>query len=447
MISFLLTILFQAQFAYAQSCEQMTETNYVLQDEVCCPNYREVYHGNHVICWKKGVAAPDSSPQAATNASETSQLGAACIAEAEKAKKDCRFDDNNTVQTTKMAIDMLNQKLKSNAMTNPAALCGEMGSVSQAIDGASGAFNAYCSNSYMSCTQTCESEMDELKSQKDVLSSWQYDKILKEMNDAKKTCASLSANVRGVQENIQGYAAIEQAKSQYCKAQVDPMTAFCQANPGYAMCKGISSTNCADPQVAATNMICFCNKSPNDSRCPTAGGNYASNFNKTDTSGLDGTGENLGDFGGPGGGFGDGLPSDLNAAAGKDERAALDKGGSGRGGLDVGSGGTGGQQNGKGGGGGSGLNTKTIAGYGYGGNGGGSYGGSGTSNSNRVQNRYGIRGGNSKVDLRKFLPGGQLDPKRALAGETGPDGITGPHSNIWAKVRVRYYSVAPTLLP
>lgn len=51
------------------------------------------------------------------------------------------------------------------------------------------------------------------------------------------------------------------------------------------------------------------------------------------------------------------------------------------------------------------------------------------------------------VDLRKFLPGGHVDPRRALAGATGPDGITGPYSNIWHKINNRYFSIRPTLRP
>jgi hypothetical protein len=51
------------------------------------------------------------------------------------------------------------------------------------------------------------------------------------------------------------------------------------------------------------------------------------------------------------------------------------------------------------------------------------------------------------VDLKQFLPGGQMDPSRGLAGAAGPDGITGPNSDIWKKIKMRYYSVTPSLLP
>jgi hypothetical protein len=51
------------------------------------------------------------------------------------------------------------------------------------------------------------------------------------------------------------------------------------------------------------------------------------------------------------------------------------------------------------------------------------------------------------VDLKQFLPGGKMDPARGLAGISGPDGITGPNSDIWKKINIRYFSVKHSLLP
>jgi hypothetical protein len=49
------------------------------------------------------------------------------------------------------------------------------------------------------------------------------------------------------------------------------------------------------------------------------------------------------------------------------------------------------------------------------------------------------------VDLSQFLPGGAKDPRRAIAGIVGPDGITGPHSSNWEKIHVRYRRLTETL--
>ena len=81
--------------------------------------------------------------------------------------------------------------------------------------------------------------------------------------------------------------------------------------------------------------------------------------------------------------------------------------------------------------------------------GGGSYNGSeGRSRGlGGLWNRFTKAIGTNKPDLRQFLPGGRLDPNRGVAGSSGPDGITGPHSNIWQKVQNRYKVVSPSLIP
>lgn len=378
--------------------------------------------------------------------------GQACASEAAKAVADCQFENNSGVQVAKLTIDMLNQRLKQNAMSSPAALCGQMGNATQAIDAASGAFNGYCTASFMSCQQTCDSEIEQIEAAMTTNTATEID--LKAAKDNRKKCSALAANVQGVQQNIQGYAQIEQAKSLYCKEQVDPMTALCKANPNLAGCKDVASTNCADPQVAATSMICYCNTNPNDPRCPTANQNH--NFNNKLSADATGLGtppgdDGAGDFGGVGAGPGSGFLPEMNGQPGQPAKGNLNRGSSGRSGLGMGGGGTG-QAPGRGGagGGGSGLNTQTISGYGYGGGMGGGYGsGSRSGNTgNRVGGPSGsIRGGAPAVDLKQFMPGGKMDPSRALAGVSGPDGITGPHSNIWKKIRVRYFSVRPSLLP
>lgn len=78
-------------------------------------------------------------------------------------------------------------------------------------------------------------------------------------------------------------------------------------------------------------------------------------------------------------------------------------------------------------------------GGGPGGNGDPSQGGG-----NKVGGQPGVNGG---PDWRKFLPGGQYDPRRGIAGVTGPDGITGPATDLFGKVHNRYGAVGHTLKP
>jgi hypothetical protein len=90
--------------------------------------------------------------------------------------------------------------------------------------------------------------------------------------------------------------------------------------------------------------------------------------------------------------------------------------------------------------------TKVLNGF-YGSNAGLAPGtGSGSGNSGNGAGRAGA-GGVAKIDLKQFLPGGKFDPKRGLAGISGPDGITGPSSDIFAKVNIRYRAVTTSLRP
>lgn len=119
--------------------------------------------------------------------------------------------------------------------------------------------------------------------------------------------------------------------------------------------------------------------------------------------------------------------------------------------LSGGGGGAGGS--GHGGGGGAPDDPAVTAGFYGGGVGNGMPGGvpnEGASGSGVPGKRGGANtsaAGNGRTDLRQFLPGGKFDPQRGLAGAAGPDGITGPHSNIWEKVQNRYKVLSPTLMP
>jgi hypothetical protein len=57
---------------------------------------------------------------------------------------------------------------------------------------------------------------------------------------------------------------------------------------------------------------------------------------------------------------------------------------------------------------------------------------------------------NGSPDLRQFLPGGFNDPRayRGMTGfQSGIDGITGPHTDIWKKIQNRYQVLQGTLQP
>lgn len=337
--------------------------------------------------------------------------------------------------------------------------CSIWGEVAQAANAGLGVFKGYCSTGYTSCSSTCASEIKEITAQRDLGNATDFQ--VSEVYDYKRKCEGLSANLAEAAGLMQQFV-VKDAQMKQC-APGQTMQQKCAANPNSSpMCSlFISGTDCSNPQTAATNLVCVC-QAPGSQALPKCqsllakGGVPLSGLGTSGTTaGIDGASNpQLGDFGGPGGGFGGG-GNGIVMGDGKPNPAdgqSLIRPGGGK--ANVGENGSGnnkhpGNNAGSGGGGGSGYNAKIIGGYGFGGNGPtGSTGSSGSGSSyGQNGNGYGQTGPGQKVDLRQFLPGGKRDPSRGLAGISGPDGITGPNSNIWQKINARYYAVSPTLLP
>jgi hypothetical protein len=106
------------------------------------------------------------------------------------------------------------------------------------------------------------------------------------------------------------------------------------------------------------------------------------------------------------------------------------------------------QDGGGGGDGASSLNTQIRQGF-WGGGGGGGFGGGGgsgyptASGTNAGPVMASVNG--QQVDLKKFMPGGELDPRRRPAGVVGPDGITGPATDLFEKINTRFMALGHTL--
>lgn len=380
-------------------------------------------------------------------------LGESCKKDTADAVSECKFDNTPELKPVMAIATGIKAQLNQNA-ASPAVLCSKMGNMAQALDAAVGAFQGYCSTSYAKCQQSCEADLTEAKSYvENPTYASMAEEAVKTIKENQKKCAALSSNINDVAQNIGNYAQLEQMKSATCgQLTADPNAALCKANPNLVICK-TTIANCSDPTYAASNTICICQKNPGDSRCGStansAMANLASKSYSDNGPGADGT-AGAGDFGGMGGDFSGGV-NNVDALAGKPaDGGAGPRGGAGKVGLDVGGGGQGGGRGAGGGGGGSGINAKIIGGYGFGGGTGGYGTGSGNgsgSNQPGVYRRGGLGANGKGVDLRQFMPGGRMDPSRALAGVSGPDGITGPNTDIWKKINVRYFSVSPSLLP
>lgn len=396
--------------------------------------------------------------------SQLSEEESECVKETESATKYC---DLNSNQETKAASQFANQMLgglKTAVGSSTAALCGKMGEASQKLDLALTAYRGLCTYNWTQCSNVCKTELEDLKRKKETLQSitpanealtLKLNDQLKLVSSAQTRCGKLVSNMNQALTGVGSYVAMENAKSQYCTQQADALAAFCKSQPNNVVCGQANSSDCTNPSVASTSLVCICKANKNDSRCTSslyANGSLSSqSLSSKSGSGGSGSESDLaksGDFGGIGDGAG-GLGDNINPGAGGGEGGGLPRGGAqgGRAGLDVGGGGSGGGGGAPSGGGRDPLNTKTILGYGIGGGGAAGSRGSSSSSSGSYYASGAGGGKQGSIDLRKYLPGGKFDATRALAGISGPDGITGPNTDIWKKVNQRYFNITPSLLP
>jgi hypothetical protein len=377
-------------------------------------------------------------------------------------------------------VTMANGAMSAFSAMSAQGACGSLGKLANNANMATAAFSGYCSKSYFSCTAQCSQDMEDIKSdleelrnegakaKKDALAEasrgrklaadllsakakkiYEYYtqtqdayNVIKQQN---AKCESFSKNVMDAGQSIVGLMGVSMQMSQCQK-----LTGLdCTKSPNDPICVmlngGGSVVDCSTT-AGQSNPVCICQINPSAPQCASDTSGFNAGIG-SGSGGADAGNLDLSKFGGPGG-FGDGGTGIFPAGAGPGEGGlggSLQKGGSGRGNAQESGGGSNGRGGAAAGGpGGSGINTKIIGGYGVGGSGGGgSGGGSGYSRGNT--GGYGAGAGNP--NLKQYLPGGKMDPSRSIAGETGPDGITGPNTDIWKKVKTRYFAKKPSLLP
>lgn len=362
------------------------------------------------------------------------------------------------------------------------AACSKMADISQAANGAVAAYRLMCSNSIKSCRSTCADLVNYAKANSTCFSGssavtlapsvsaevQQVANQLRNQNGLAMTssaealagrCNNYDAKLNEAQQAINNYGLTAANASQCAELSKGTTTApvpeFCKANPTYAGCNPAAPVDCSNPQMATTNKVCVCSVNPNDPMCSNSqkvagDGTNTSLINSSSRVATAGGAEEItGDLPGlpsiahgklPGGGSGDSVDGQQGV-------------GSPVGGSGSGSGGLAGKNTGAGEG-ATAANAEGVLGGTYGG-GGGSYRGMGVGGSGEgggsargvAANTPGVPG-QGGPDLRQFLPGGKYDPRsRGIAGASGPDGITGPHSNIWQKIQNRYQVVRPSLMP
>lgn len=354
-----------------------------------------------------------------------------CTQAAQETQSMCMAENDSGMNQVMQSANMLGRQLGMVSSADISSACSAIGNLSQAANGALAVFKGNCLRVVNNCESACKSS------------------TLPSAASNLRACQQASQKAQGLDTDmlLMMYTANNAKK---CKELTsNPWNELCKKNPSLAGCS-TSTKTCSDPTYASTSLICVCQANPNDPRCTS----YVNN----------GGGGGV-DTGGGGGGSSSGGPgNDSLALGGDDMTPPLGQGGgsgmgegagrpNGGGGFSPsgGSGASGKAQANKGqagGAAGSGANTKILNGYYSGGAAGGAGSGSGNgSNPNAGNGKFGSNNLQNKVDLKQFLPGGKFDPRRGLAGISGPDGITGPSSDLFAKVNIRYRAVLHSMRP
>jgi hypothetical protein len=360
-----------------------------------------------------------------------------CEKETTSASDTCDADKDSGISQAKDGLGMFAVGIGQQMAAQQA--CTGMGKAVGAANAAVATFTQTCSSAKSSCMVKCRNLKKHLEKEGDTCYTGQSSQL----TQMRSQTSSELVSCNNLDEKIQqGVAAVQNTMSTIVGAQncaaalgIDTLL-YCKQNPLAIGCS-VASTDCSNATIAASSPVCICAKNPNDPSCmpamKAADNNNFAGINSAGTSGG---------AAGAGTGIDGGLDNaDWQGGAWKKSNDLAEDPGGNKGGrpVDQGSGSSG-----------SGANPAAAAaeskaanvnngfrGGAGGGSGGGYNGGGGNGNG----------GGNAALqaasaggpDLRKFLPGGSMDPKaRGIAGISGPDGITGPHTNIWQKIQNRY---------
>lgn len=388
--------------------------------------------------------------------SQMSQLVDKCTTQEDSTSHSCNDSEDPTMNSTLNTLQQAAVVLGQQTASSVTAACSKMAGLSEAANAAVAAYQANCSAAINSCNSACASAVSFWNKQKgcaeqvsatmvgppQVPPTTLYDRA----KDSMKACQGFNAKAQQAQQAVQNYA-MTAANAAHCADSTSgtPTPQLCQQNPNLEGCSAINM-DCSNAAMAS-NKVCICSKNPNDPTClATQSASVNSQSNGTDMASKVSTtsGGDIGDLGatpdiaqgklptdgadapidgkqGAGVSFGNSTGNDVAAAT---KKVAAD-------GKEAANG------------------SSVNSGFYGGGSGGsfGSYGSDSSGSSSNFMQRMGSALKKGTSDLRQFLPGGQLDPRRGLAGASGPDGITGPNSNIWEKIQNRYQVVRPTLIP
>lgn len=399
--------------------------------------------------------SPSPSSAASTGylatCTDAERLLASCRQREEQARTECDEESNQSMSSAQAQMAQMSTLAQQASSVNGA--CNKMNSLMGVANAALLAYNMSCSNAVASCNSACIAAKQYLSSPRCVVPGSTQPPT--EADSHLSACSRFQGQADAAKVGMQNLMA-SAGQASRCSSLTNgtgiPTPQLCAANPSAPGCVELQNANCSNPQAAMTNKICICAKNPSDPQCVTGQGS-GSNLNgmagSTDSSSRVPTAAgNIDDV--------PGLPDITQGEFknGGDGGGPVE--GQQGGGSPVGSGsgiGGGSSPGGGGDGGGKVDGHQVVSGFyggsggaaGGGGYGGGSYGGGGG------YRPYGSGSAGAAStggpDLSKFLPGRAFDPRRGISGVSGPDGITGPNSDIWMKVKNRYQVMGTTLLP
>lgn len=360
-----------------------------------------------------------------------------CSHDLDVARSDCDQEQDAGIQGAQTTLT--NFALGTGTQMGIAGACSGYAKYVAGANAAVIYFAQNCSSSRSNCMTSCQRARAQVQ---DASGETQAEvaEYLTSCKDLDTKIAEGTQAIKNVLDTLQG------AKS--CKKDTDPAFAsYCASNPTAIGCATTNlAMDCSNPSIAATNSICICKNNPGSASCTGALAKVSNNGGGYDPASMTST---LGKGGaGVGSPDSDNLMGDANWAGDpnlKADRGASEEAGGNKGGrplMDGGAAGNSGSGDKGKGGGEPAQGIAVNAGFHGGGGGGGGWGGG---NGGDEEGGSGVPGANEAgakgPNLRDFLPGGGRDPRtvnRGLAGISGPDGITGPHSDIWKKVQNRY---------
>lgn len=469
-------------FSYAGSCEDSCRTQHAGSGDSIVQINANI---NACISRCPAVPVPTPKPSQTTKKNNTSSEEEntnqaaptnTCRTQYEQMKNECLSSTDATSESCdeRKSPDLQNasqsaQQGAGGSGDNAAVqyACGQAGGVSESAKKAMTAFRNSCDGALTICRNACN-EFSLFLRESSCWSSLGLNQSSAnhEAETLMRSCESHQAQVDDAERSISSYsatsagsaacqmAAMGTSSPQEAKA-ANAQKSFCDANPLYPGCNG-KTADCNDPSQA-NNKVCICGKNPGAAVClGTQGSDGSSSLASSLADPSSRLPTSQGDISG-----GD-IPDTPSIMHGERPQGGDPEGIDGRqGGSPVGSSNIGGGVNPSAMGGGADEGLQAPSGS-------GTYGGGGGSGRNGFAagagaNAYGSAGRNfdgngsntsaknQHPDLRQFLPGGLYDPKvrqaLGIMGKVGQDGVTGPTSDNWLKMKNRLNILKPTLLP